>query len=295
MEGKIIKGIAGFYYVQTDERVYECKARGKFRNDKQSPLIGDLVKVSITDYVGSTDYLQGSIEEILPRKNQLIRPPVANVDQGLIVFSLSYPAMNIDLLDRFLVMMEKANIHAIIILNKLDDIKSDEYKKIVKGYKLTGYEIYTISAKNNQNVELIAELLKDKTSFFAGPSGVGKSTILNSICPNFALQTGEVSSKIKRGKHTTRHVELLKLDNSGYVLDTPGFTSLQFANVTEQELKDCFIEFRKYASECKFKECNHIHEPNCKVKEAFENNLIYKSRYNSYVSYYEELKNNKKW
>ncbi len=292
INGKIVKGIAGFYYVDVGDMIYECKARGKFRKEQLSPLIGDLVKISVTDYEGSEkgDYLQGSIEEILPRTNKLIRPPVANVDQGLIVFSVSYPEMHLDLLDRFLIMMEIEDIKSIIVLNKVDDIHQTEYEKVVQGYQLSGYEVYCVSAKEKINLDAIKAVISNKTSFFAGPSGVGKSTLLNAISPNLKLQTGEVSTKIKRGKHTTRHVELLPLDGGGYVLDTPGFTSLQFEEIQADLLKDYFIEFHKYEGSCKFKGCSHVHEPGCMVKSAYENNEIYESRYKNYLAYYAQLK-----
>ncbi len=296
MEGKIVKGIAGFYYVDVGDTVYECKARGKFRKEQLSPLIGDRVKISVTEYEGSEkgDYLQGSIEEILPRKNKLLRPPVANVDQGLIVFSVSYPQMHLDLLDRFLVMMEMENIKAHIVLNKIDDVDTNEYQPIVDGYTLSGYDVYCVSAKAGTNIEQLRELLRGKTSFFAGPSGVGKSTLLNTISPNLQLQTGEVSTKIKRGKHTTRHVELLPFED-GYVLDTPGFTSLQFEEIDADLLKNYFAEFEQYVDGCKYKGCNHIHEPSCRVKDAVSEGEIYSTRYNNYVSYYNQLKNVRKW
>lgn len=298
MEGKIIKGIAGFFYVSPNagDQIYECKARGKFINEKQTPLIGDIVKISTTNYEGSTkgDFLQGTIEEILPRQNQLLRPAVANVDQGIIVFSLSYPVMHLDLLDRFLVIMELSNIDSVIVLNKLDEAFGDKYKEIVNGYRLSGYKVICTSATDG-DIDEIKALLKDKTSFFAGPSGVGKSTLLNAICPDFKLETGAVSQKIKRGKHTTRHTELLTLSFGGYVLDTPGFTSLKMDTIEPDLLQDYFIEFNQYKDKCKFNGCTHTHEPDCAVKLAVENGSIYKSRYQSYLNYFEELKNNKKW
>ncbi|OON93148.1 MAG: ribosome small subunit-dependent GTPase A [Candidatus Epulonipiscioides saccharophilum] len=308
MKGKIIKGIAGFFYVEPSEsnnklndkpnnkQIYECKARGKFRNSKQTPLIGDLVEISTTYYEGSEkgDFLQGTIDEILPRKNQLFRPSVANVDQGIIVFSLSYPTIHLDLLDRFLIMMAAAEIDAIIVLNKLDEAINDQYKEIVEGYRLTGYNVLCTSAKDG-HINEVKNILKDKTSFFAGPSGVGKSTLLNTICPNFHLETGKMSEKIKRGKHTTRHTELLNLTFGGYVLDTPGFTSLKFEDIDINSLKNYFIEFAQYEGQCKFNGCTHTHEPNCAVKNAVNSGQIYKARYDSYVNYFKELQNIKKW
>ncbi|OON94358.1 MAG: ribosome small subunit-dependent GTPase A, partial [Candidatus Epulonipiscium fishelsonii] len=229
VKGKIIKGIAGFYYVQTDDKIYECKARGKFRKDQLTPLIGDYVEINTTNYEGSlkSDFLQGTIEEILERKNKLIRPPVANIDQGLIVFSVSYPKLHVDLLDKFLLIMEKEKIEAHIILNKIDEQNTIDYKQLIKTYSSAGYNILDISAVQNINLNKIKLLLNNKTSFFAGPSGVGKSTILNQVQKNLVLETGVMSEKIKRGKHTTRHVELMPLIEGGYVVDTPGFTSLQ--------------------------------------------------------------------
>ncbi|MEG1637712.1 MAG: ribosome small subunit-dependent GTPase A, partial [Cellulosilyticaceae bacterium] len=222
IQGTIIKGIAGFYYVKVEGKVYECKARGRFRKENITPLIGDRVMISVVDEIqyNSNEYSQGTVEEILKRTNKLIRPPVANVDQGIVVFAVTYPEIHLDLLDRFLVMVEIEGIKPYIVLNKVDGSNLESYKYIVDGYSKSGYEVVCVSAKEKLNVDRIKEILKDKTSFFAGPSGVGKSTLLNAIQPDLKLQTGEVSVKIKRGKHTTRHVELLPLNQGGYVLDT---------------------------------------------------------------------------
>ncbi|MGL6174526.1 MAG: ribosome small subunit-dependent GTPase A [Cellulosilyticaceae bacterium] len=297
MQGTIIKGIAGFYYVKVGERVYECKARGKFRKENITPLIGDRVIISTVDesQYSAKEYTQGAIEEILERTNKLIRPPVANVDQGIVVFAVTYPEIHLDLLDRFLVMVEMEGIKPYIVLNKIDGANLESYQYIVEGYAKSGYEVVCVSAKGNINVDRIKEILKDKTSFFAGPSGVGKSTLLNSIQPDLKLQTGEVSVKIKRGKHTTRHVELLPLNEGGYVLDTPGFTSLQFEEIEATELRHYFPEFERFEGECKFNGCSHIHEPGCKVKEALEKDEIFRPRYDNYVTYYNQLKDIRRW
>ncbi len=300
IKGTIIKGIAGFYYVKAAEEIYECKARGKFRNQKMTPFIGDEVMISVDYDLQDKGYAykQGSIEEILERRNKLIRPPVANVDQGLIVFSVTYPQIHLDLLDRFLVMVAHEGIKPYIILNKVDAGQEETYRYIVDGYTKSGYEVITVSAKEGVGIDKLKKLLKDKTSFFAGPSGVGKSTLLNAIQPDLKLQTGEVSEKIKRGKHTTRHVELLPFNEGGYVLDTTGFTSLQFEALDEidaDELKTCYPEFEAYEGQCKFNGCSHIHEPGCAVKKALEEDKLFKSRYDNYVTYYKQLKEMRKW
>jgi ribosome biogenesis GTPase len=296
LEGTIIKGIAGFYYVQADEIIYECKARGKFRKANKIPLIGDHVKIMVLEETDSNSaFLQGAIEEILPRKNELIRPPVANVDQGIVVFSVTYPEIHLDLLDRFLVVLEAEKITPIIVLNKIDGANSEAYAWIVDGYTKCGYQVMTVSAKEHMQLQGLQEILKDKISFFAGPSGVGKSTLLNALEPSFSLQTGEVSTKIKRGKHTTRHVELLSLAQGGYVLDTPGFTSIQFDDLDYNELKQFFPEFHEFEGTCKFNTCSHIHEPGCKVKEALHQGKLFESRYENYVTYYNQLKQIRRW
>lgn len=297
MQGTIIKGIAGFYYVKVENEVYECKARGIFRKKGITPLIGDGVCISVDEQSQDKHYAyrQGHIEEILPRKNQLIRPPVANVDQGIVVFSVSYPELHLDLLDRFLVMLEYEGIRPYIVLNKIDEQEKHHYQDIVEGYEKSGYDVLCVSAKKEIAIAQLKKVLKDKISFFAGPSGVGKSTLLNALQPHFALQTGEVSEKIKRGKHTTRHVELLPFSEGGYVLDTPGFTSLTIESLHQDELRQCFPEFTPYEGSCKFSGCTHIHEPQCGVKEALKANEIYQSRYEHYVQFYNQLKDIRRW
>lgn len=297
MQGTIIKGIAGFYYVKVEDEVYECKARGKFRKEGLMPLIGDAVSIEV-DYSNQDthySYKQGSIVEIAERKNKLVRPPVANVDQGIVVFAVTYPQIHLDLLDRFLIMMEIEGIRPYIVLNKIDGTKKEDYEYIVEGYQKSGYEVLCVSAKAGIGLMELKAVLKDKISFFAGPSGVGKSTLLNTLEPHLKLQTGDVSEKIKRGKHTTRHVELLPFSEGGYVLDTPGFTSLQFETIDEDELKYYFPEFKPYEGECKFNGCSHIHEPKCAVKSALDEGILFKPRYDNYVTYYNQLKEARKW
>ena len=295
VQGTIIKGIAGFYYVKAGQTIYECKARGKFRNKSIIPAIGDNVLISIKEEENSTDrFLEGTIEEILERRNSLIRPAVANVDQAMVVFSVTYPQIHLDLLDRFLIHIEKEEIKPYIVLNKIDEGNPEEYEYIVERYTKVGYEVICLSAKKAIHTDELMPLLKDKTTVFAGPSGVGKSTLLNTIA-HFALETGSVSDKIKRGKHTTRHVELLALEEGGFVLDTPGFTSLQLDGIDAEDLQYYFPELRQYIGECKFRGCTHIHEPGCKVKEALEQGEIVKERYETYTTYFNQLKEARRW
>lgn len=296
VKGTIIKGIAGFYYVEAGQTIYECKARGKFRNKNIIPVIGDNVLISIKEEENSNDrYLEGTIEEILERKNSLIRPAVANVDQAMVVFSVTYPQIHLDLLDRFLLHIEKEDITPYIVLNKIDEGNPESYQYIVERYIKVGYEVICLSAKKAINTEQLMPKLKDKTTVFAGPSGVGKSTLLNTIEENFTLETGKVSDKIKRGKHTTRHVELMPLSVGGFVLDTPGFTSLQLDGIEADELQYYFPEFKPYLGTCKFRGCTHLHEPGCRVKEALEAGEVVKERYNAYETYYKQLKDIRRW
>ena len=296
VKGTIIKGIAGFYYVEAGQTIYECKARGKFRNKNIIPVIGDNVLISLKGEENSTDrYLEGTIEEILERKNSLIRPAVANVDQAMVVFSVTYPEIHLDLLDRFLLHIEREDIKPYIVLNKIDEGNPESYKYIVERYTKVGYEVICLSAKKAINTELLMPRLKDKTTVFAGPSGVGKSTLLNTIEERFTLETGQVSDKIKRGKHTTRHVELMPLSIGGFVLDTPGFTSLQLDGIESDELQYYFPEFKSYLGSCKFRGCTHTHEPGCMVRAALDSGDIVKERYEAYETYYKQLKDIRRW
>ncbi|MBE6022376.1 MAG: ribosome small subunit-dependent GTPase A [Cellulosilyticum sp.] len=296
VKGTIIKGIAGFYYVEAGQTIYECKARGKFRNKNIIPVIGDNVLISLKEEENSNDrYLEGTIEEILERRNSLIRPAVANVDQAMVVFSVTYPQIHLDLLDRFLIHIEKEEITPCIVLNKIDEGNPQDYEYIVERYTKVGYEVICLSAKKAIHTDLLMPKLKDKTTVFAGPSGVGKSTLLNTIEEGLALETGNVSDKIKRGKHTTRHVELIPLTAGGFVLDTPGFTSLQLDGIDSDDLQYYFPEFKEYIGSCKFRGCTHIHEPGCKVKEALEDGEIVKERYETYTTYYKQLKETRRW
>ena len=290
IDGKIIKGIGGFYYVDTELGIYECRARGIFRKDKITPLVGDRVKISIVD----EENKKGVVEEIDKRDTELVRPPIANVDKALIVFAITNPKPNLSLLDRFIVLAEKENLEIVIVITKADldeDNMLDELKSI---YELSGYKVIPVSNKSKLNIDKIKEELKDSVVVFAGPSGVGKSSLLNEIDSNFKLQTGEVSDKIKRGKHTTRHAELLKLECGGMVADTPGFSSLTLDDIEDVELKSYFIEFDEF-DDCRFgSRCVHENEPSCAVKEAVENGNISKKRYDSYIQLLNEIRQGKR-
>ena len=289
LQGKIVKGIGGFYYVDTENGVYECRARGIFRKDKITPLVGDRVKISIVD----EESKKGVVEEIDKRDTELIRPPIANVDKALIVFAVKNPRPHLSLLDRFIVLAEKENLEIVIVLTKADLDDDNTLEKITSIYELSGYKVIPVSNKTKLNIDAIKEELKDNVVVFAGPSGVGKSSLLNEIDENFKLQTGEVSDKIKRGKHTTRHAELLKLECGGMVADTPGFSSLTLDDIDEDELKEYFIEFYEHDG-CKFgSRCIHENEPSCAVKEAVENGEISKKRYDSYIQLLNEIRQSK--
>ena len=291
INGKIIKGIGGFYYVDTENGLYECRARGIFRKNKITPLVGDRVSISVVD----EENKKGVVEEIEERDTELVRPPIANVDKALIVFAIKNPAPNLSLLDRFIVLAEKENLEIVIVFTKVDlDTDGELLGELKDIYEVSGYKVISVSNKLKLNIDKIKEELKENTVVFAGPSGVGKSSLLNEVDKNFELKTGEVSDKIKRGKHTTRHAELLKLECGGMVADTPGFSSLTLDDIDESELKEYFIEFDKY-DECRFgSRCIHENEPSCAVKEAGENGDISKKRYESYIQLLNEIRSGKR-
>ena len=290
IEGRIIKGIGGFYYIETEKGLYECRARGIFRKNKITPLVGDFVKISVVD----EDNKKGVVEEIQERKTELVRPPIANVNKALIVFAVKNPTPHLSLLDRFIVLAERENLEIVIILTKIDLDDDNTFEKIKNIYEPCGYKVIGVSNLENKNIDKVKEELKDNTVVFAGPSGVGKSSLLNQIDSNFQLKTGDVSDKIKRGKHTTRHAELFELKFGGMVADTPGFSSLTLDDIEVIDLKDYFIEFEDY-DDCKFgSRCIHQNEPNCAVKEAVENGEIPKERYESYIQLLNEIRQGKR-
>ncbi|MFR2270692.1 MAG: ribosome small subunit-dependent GTPase A [Clostridium sp.] len=290
IEGRIIKGIGGFYYVDTDNGLYECRARGIFRKNKITPLVGDFVKISVVD----EENKKGVVEEIAERETELVRPPIANVNKALIVFAVKNPTPHLSLLDRFIVLAERENLEIVIILTKIDLDNDNTFEKIKNIYEPCGYKVIGVSNLEKKNIDKVKEELKDNTVVFAGPSGVGKSSLLNEIDKNFKLKTGDVSDKIKRGKHTTRHAELFELEFGGMVADTPGFSSLTLDDIEDVDLKDYFIEFDNY-DDCKFgSRCIHQNEPNCAVKEAVENGEIPKERYESYIQLLNEIRQGKR-
>ena len=250
MQGRIIKGIAGFYYVYdvVESVVYECKAKGIFRKEKIKPLVGDLVEYEVLDAQEKT----GNIIRILPRKNELIRPAVANIDQALVVFAVKKPDPHFNLLDRFLVMMERQEIPVIICFNKKDMADKPELEALEKTYEACGYQVIFASAKEGENIQKIKAVLKGKTTTVAGPSGVGKSSLINCLQENINMETGSISKKIERGKHTTRHSELIPIDEDSYIMDTPGFSSLYTNDFEKEELKYYFPEFEEYQNGCRF-------------------------------------------
>ena len=292
MQGKIIKGIAGFYYIYAeDHEIYECKAKGIFRKDNQKPLVGDNVEIEVLDIQEK----EGSVTAILPRRNSLIRPAVANVDQAFVIFAMENPKPNFMLLDRFLIMMEKQDIPAVVCFNKKDLADSSELEFLYETYTGCGYQVILSSTFQGDGLDEIRQVLKGKTTVVAGPSGVGKSSITNALQENVKMETGEISKKLKRGKHTTRHSQVIPVGEDTYLMDTPGFSSLYLTDMEEQELKDYFPEFRKYEGQCRFQGCRHIHEPGCAVKEALEEGKIHKIRYHNYIEMYEELKNKRRY
>ena len=292
MQGKIIKGIAGFYYVNVVESgVYECKAKGVFRKEKIKPLVGDNVRIEILDEENKT----GNIVEIFPRKNELIRPAVANIDQALVVFAVTKPTPHFNLLDRFLVMMERKEIPVVLCFNKKDIATSPEIAELEAIYEKCGYPIVFTSALEQENIEEIRRLLLKKTTAIAGPSGAGKSSLINLLQNQVQMETGTISRKIERGKHTTRHSELIAVDADSYIMDTPGFSSLYVNDFEKEELKYYFREFASYEGQCRFQGCDHVHEPGCAVKEALEEGKIHPIRYKNYLEMYTELKEKKRY
>lgn len=292
MQGKIVKGIAGFYYVHVaGSGVYECRARGIFRKEKTKPLVGDNVEIEILD----EDEKEGNLVNIFPRKNELIRPAVSNIDQALVVFAAAKPSPHFYLLDRFLVMMEKKEIPVILCFNKEDLVTEEEAEDIRTIYTGCGCRLVFISAARETHIHEVRTLLEGKTTAVAGPSGVGKSSLINLLKPGANMETGSISRKIERGKHTTRHSELFHIDGNTYIMDTPGFSSLLINDFGEEELKYCFPEFAPYEGTCRFAGCDHIHEPGCRVKMAVEEGKIHRTRYENYTGMYQELKNRRRY
>ncbi len=292
MQGKIIKGIAGFYYVYVNGHgLYECKAKGIFRKNKIKPLVGDDVEIEVLD----SDEKEGNVVRIFPRKNSLIRPAVANVDQALVIFASAQPEPNFLLLDRFLVMMEQQGIPVRICFNKKDLVTEQEADRICKIYSDCGYQVVQSSAILEEGREEIFQLLREKTTVVAGPSGVGKSSLTNLLQDQIKMETGEISQKLKRGKHTTRHSQMIRIAQDTYLVDTPGFSSLYLENMEKEDLRDYFVEFQPYERACKFQGCLHIREPQCEVKQAVEDGKISRQRYENYITLFQELSTKRRY
>ncbi|TCU70639.1 ribosome biogenesis GTPase [Tissierella praeacuta] len=286
INGIIVKGIGGFYYVRTKSDIVECRARGVFREEKLTPLVGDKVRIRISDEDNT-----GYIEEIYPRTSKLLRPPVANITQAIIVMSIKRPDINPWLLDRFIIMAEHENLDIVICINK-SDLAEEKALDLKSIYKNIGYKVINTSTVTGEGIDELKELLNNNISVFAGPSGAGKSSLLNTVNENFKLETGNVSFKTKRGKHTTRHIELLELHDNTFVLDSPGFSSLNIDFIEQEiELKNYFREIYKYGDKCRFISCLHKNEPNCEVKKQVEEGNIRKERYENYLLFLEEIKN----
>lgn len=289
LKGRIIKGIGGYYYVNVDEDIIECRARGIFREQKITPLVGDIVKIRI-----SSEDNTGYVEEIMNRDSELIRPPVANITQVIVVASVKNPELNTWLVDKILVMAEEKHLNIVLCLNKADlDLKRSE--ELNNLYKKVGYNVIQTSKLTGIGIEELRKELRNNINVFAGPSGVGKSSLLNALNPLFKLETGEVSKKNQRGKHTTRHVELLKLEKDTFILDTPGFSSFDLNFIEDyRDLRHYFRDIEKYNGECGFNSCIHQNEPNCAVKNAVSKDMISKERYENYLLILDELKNRKR-
>jgi ribosome biogenesis GTPase len=289
MQGKIIKALSGFYYVMNEGGTTQCRGRGLFRKNKITPLVGDEV---IFQAENETD---GYIMEVLERKNDLIRPPIANVDQAILVFSAVQPEFNPLLLDRFLVLIESKHILPIICISKMDVIAEKDIQNIEKfadDYRQAGYDVLLTSTDDKETVETLLPYFRDKLSVFAGQSGVGKSSILQVLRPDLVIKTDEISTHLGRGKHTTRHVELIEIGN-GFVADTPGFSSLEFLELEVADLSSCFPEMRRVQQNCKFRECTHLSEPKCAVKQSVEDGTIKEYRYEHYLEFLQEIKDRK--
>ncbi len=288
-KGLIIKGIGGFYYVRVQNELFECKARGIFRNNKETPLPGDNVEISIID----NEKKLGSVEKILPRHSLLIRPSIANVDTIIFVVAMQSPKPDLLLLDKLIITAEAKGIKSLICANKMDLDKDDECDVIKNYYKNTGYRIIETSYVSNIGFDILKEEIKDKIAVFSGMSGVGKSTIINSIMDSIVMETGVLSRKSERGKHTTRHAELIEIDTGGFVADTPGFSSFELDILKPENLERYFPEFDKHLNNCKFVGCSHIKEPECNIKNAVDDGEISKERYERYVEIYNLLKSRK--
>ena len=289
MNGIIIKALSGFYYVFSEERTYECKARGSFRKSGVSPLVGDRVEFSLTENG------KGIIDSILERKNCLVRPPVANIDKLFIVSSYTLPSPNTLIIDKMTVIARHNSIEPIIVFNKCD---MGDFTQLALLYRKAGFKCYIVSANSGEGIKELEAELKDSVSAFTGNSGVGKSSLLNNLFGKDFIATGEISEKLGRGRHTTRHTQLYKLPFGGFVADTPGFSSLEidsFDYTLKEKLAEYFEDFEPFTADCKFTGCTHIKEKGCAVIEAVQSEKIAQSRHNSYIQLFDSLKELKPW
>ena len=290
MEGLIVKGIGGFYYVDTGSEIIEAKGRGIFKKDGITLAVGDRVELEIIDEAEK----KGVINSIYPRKNQFIRPPIVNVDTFVVVFAASKPKPNLVLVDKFLVMAEMHGVEAIICINKRDLVSPEilgEYKAIYENI----YPVIAVSARTGEGMDELKNALSAKTAALAGPSGVGKSTIINALVPHANMETGSISEKTKRGKHTTRHAEIFKAEGGGRIFDTPGFTSFEIMEADEDSLMHYYPDIEHFSGDCYYDNCRHLKEPQCAVREALKEGKIHRLRYESYSANMEEIKNRKKF
>lgn len=286
MEGIIIKGIGGFYYVLSNGIIYECKPRGIFRKENTKPFIGDEVKFEFDSNMENT----GTITDIAPRKNFLIRPPISNISQAVLVSAIVNPQINFQFLNKLIVMAETISVKIILCFNKTDLIDDKEKQNIINQFINSEYEIIFTSVKAETGINELRSKLKNNISVFSGSSGVGKSSLLNNLLPDINLETGDLSNKVSRGKHTTRHVELFQLEENSFVADSPGFSSIDILkDIPEEELMHYYPEFRKYIGQCKFNSCIHNKEPGCAVKYALDRGDISVTRYKSYIEILQEL------
>ena len=285
LEGRILKGVGGFYYVYTAEGTFQCRARGLFRKHSLKPLAGDRCRIELTN----TEDVEGNVAEILPGKNSLIRPPVANIDQALVIFAMHSPEPAWGLLDRYLIMMERAGIPSVICINKDDLAEGLEALDIKRIYEPAGYRIVFTSAREHTGIDELKDVLYGKVTSVAGPSGAGKSSIINAILGSELMETGDISRKLKRGKQTTRHTELINLWEDTFIFDSPGFSAMELPDMDKSELDVCFPEMRPYKGHCYYADCSHTHEPGCSVREALEDNNIAAERYASYTELFAEL------
>ncbi len=298
MRGKIVRGIGGFYYVHCSKAcgneekgtaaggtIYECRAKGIFRRDNIRPLVGDEVEMDVLD----EEHKTGNIRQLMPRNSELVRPAVANVDQALVIFAAVKPRPNFNLLDRFLIMMGQQGLNSVICINKVDIDETGSHEEYRRIYEDCGYSTLGVSAKTGEGIDILREMLTGKVTAVAGPSGVGKSSIINCLQSDIVMETGEISARIERGRHTTRHSELIALEKDTFILDTPGFSSLGLFDMKKEELAAYYPEFAACEGECRFAGCSHIGEHICGVKDGVAEGKVSRLRYENYCLLYQEL------